>query len=71
MQVLRDVVTARNFCHVKNGAAPPNPLHHPLLRSLKHMLCNPFEDRQIVQLVGVVLVVVAAPIVAIHCAAGP
>ena len=71
MEVLRGVVIARNFCHVKNGAAPPNPPHHTLVRSLKHMLCDPFEDRQIVQLVGVVLVVVAAPIVAIQYAAGP
>ena len=25
MEVLWGVVIARNFCHVKNGAAPPNP----------------------------------------------
>ena len=25
MEVLRGVVIARNFGHVKNGAAPPNP----------------------------------------------
>ena len=71
MEVLRGVVIARNFCHVKNGTAPPNPTHHSLLRSLKHTICDPFEDRQIMELVGVVLVVAAAPIVAIDCAAGP
>ena len=28
MEVLGGVVIARNFGHVKNGAAPPNPPHH-------------------------------------------
>ena len=71
MVVLQGVVIASNWCHVKNGAAPPNPPHHTLLRSLNHTLCDPFEHRQIVQLVGLVLMVVAPPIVAIHCVAGP
>ena len=71
MEVLGGVVIAGNFSRVKNGAAPPNPPHHTLLRSLKRTLCDPFEDRQIMQLVGVVLVVVAAPIVAINSVAGP
>ena len=71
MEVMGSVVIARNFGHVKNGAARPNPPHHTLLRSLKHTMCDPFEDWQIVELVGVVLVVVGTPIVAIHCAAGP
>ena len=65
------VVIAPNFGIVGDGAAPPNPPHHTLLRSLKHTICDPFEDWQIVELVGVVLVVVGTPIVAIHCAAGP
>ena len=72
MEVLRGVVIARKFCHVENGAAPPNPPHHhSLLRSLKQTICDPFEDRPIVELVGIVCVVVAAPIVAVDCAAGP
>ena len=49
----------------------PNPPHHTLLRSLNHTICDPFEDWQIVELVGVVLVGVGTPIVAIHCAAVP
>ena len=40
MEVLRGVFIARNFCHVKNGAAPPNPPGHTLLRSLKHTICH-------------------------------
>ena len=71
MEVLGAVVVARNFGRGKDGAAPPNPYHHTLLRGLKHKLCEPFEDWQIVELVRVVLVVVGIPIVAIHCAAGP
>ena len=71
MQVLCGVVIARNFYHMENGATAPNPRHHTLLRSLKHTICDPFDDRQIVELVEVVLVVVAAPIVAVDCAAGP
>ena len=71
MEVLGCVVIARNFRHVHDGAAPPNPPHHSLLRSLNDTMCHPFEDWQIVELVGVVLVVVGTPIVAIHCAAGP
>ena len=50
---------------------PTPPPHHTLLSSLKHTICDPFEDWQIVELVGVVLVVVGTPIAAIHCAAGP
>ena len=71
MEVLGGLARARNFGHVKDGAAPPNPPHHTLLRSLKHTICDPFEDWQIVELVGVVLVVVGTPIVAIQCAAAP
>ena len=71
MEVRRGVVIARNFGNVKNAAAPPKPPDHTLLRSLKHTMCDPFEDRQIVELVGVVLVVVAARIVAVDCASGP
>ena len=33
---------------VNNGAAPPDPPHHTLLRSLKHMICDPLNYRQIV-----------------------
>ena len=71
MEVLWGMVIARYLCHVKNGAAPPNPPHHTLLRSLKGTICDPFEERQIVELVEVVLVVVAATIVAVGCAADP
>ena len=46
---------------------PPPPPHS----SSQYTLCDPLEDRQIVELVGFVLVVVAAPIVAVGCAAGP
>ena len=55
------VVIAQNFRHVEKGAAPANPPYHTLLRSLKHTICDRFEDWQIVELVGVVLVVVVAP----------
>ena len=71
MEVLCGVVIAQNFCHVKNGAALADPPHHTLLRSLKHIICDPFEDRQMVELVGVVLVVDAASMVAVDGAAGP
>ena len=71
MEVLWGVVIAQNFCDVENGPAPPNPPHHTLLRSLKHTICDPFEHRQIVELLGVVLVVVAAPIAGVICATGP
>ena len=71
MEVLGGVVIGRNFGHVKDGAAPSDTPNHTLLRRLQHMLCDPFEDRQIMELVGVVLVVVGTPIVAIQCAAGP
>ena len=71
MEVLGVVVIARNFGHVKDGAAPPDPPHHTLLRSLKRTICDPFEDWQIVELVGVMVVVVGTPILAIQCAAGP
>ena len=65
MKVLWGVVIAQNFCHIENGAAPPNSCHHTLLRSHKHTMCDPFDDRQMVVLVGAVLVVAAAPIVAV------
>ena len=71
MEVLGGVVIARNFGHVKDGAAPSNPPHHSLLRRLKHTICHPFEDWQIMELVGVVPVVVGTPIVAVQCTAGP
>ena len=54
MEVLGGVVIARNFGHVKDGAAPSNPPHHSLLCRLKHTICHPFEDWQIMELVGVV-----------------
>ena len=71
MEVLGGVVIARNFGHVKDGAAPSATPHHNLLRRLQHTICQPFEDWQIMELVGVVLVLVGTPIVAIQCAAGP
>ena len=71
MEVLGGVAIARNFGHFKDGVAPPNPPHHTLLGSLKHTICDPFEDWQIVELVGVVLVVVGTPMIALRCAAGP
>ena len=71
MEVLWGVAIARHFCHVKNGIAPPNPPHHTLFRSLRHTIYDPFEDPHIMELVAVVLVVVAAPVVAVQCAAGP
>ena len=70
MEVRQGVVIAQNFGNVKNAAAPPNPPNHTLLRNLKHTMCDPFEDRQIVELVGVVLLVVAARIVTVDCASG-
>ena len=45
MEVRQGVVIAQNFGNVKNAAAPPNPPNHTLLRSLKHTMCDPFEDR--------------------------
>ena len=57
MEVLGGVVIVQNFGHVKDGAAPSNPPHHSLLCGLKHTICHPFEDWQIMELVGVVLVV--------------
>ena len=71
MEVLGGVVIGRNFGHVKGGAAPSDTPHHNLLRRLQHTICHPFEDWQIMELVGVVLVVVGTPIVAIQCAVGP
>ena len=53
MEVLGGVVIARNFGHVKDGAAPSDPLHHSLLRGLKHTICHPFEYWQIMELVGI------------------
>ena len=50
MEVLEGVVIARNFGHVKDGAAPSDPPHHSLLRRLKHTICHPFEDWQIMEL---------------------
>ena len=52
MQVLRGVVIARDFGHVQHRAAPPNP-PPPLLRCVEDTICDPFEDRQIVQLMGI------------------
>ena len=59
IEVLRGVLKGGNFRHVKNGAAAPNT-PYDTLHSLKHTIYDPSEDRQIVELVGVVLVVVAA-----------
>ena len=70
MEVLPGVVKEGNFRHAENSAAPSKPPYGALLRSVKHTICDPFEGRQIVVLVGVVFVVVAVPIVAVHCAAG-
>ena len=47
---------------------PPPP--DLLLRCAEDTICDPFEDRQIVYIMGVVLVVVAALIVMINSAAG-
>ena len=71
MEVLRGVVIAPKFwpCREWGNSKQPPLLHSS--RSLKHTICDPFEDRQIVDLVGVVPLVVAAPIVAVDYAAGP
>ena len=71
MEVLGGVVIGRNVGHIKDGAAPSDTPHHSLLRCLRHMICNPFEDWQIMELVGVVLVVVGTPLVAVQCVVGP
>ena len=70
MQVLQGVVIARDFGHVLNGASPLDR-HPPPPSSPCRGPCDPFEDWQIVKLMGVVLVVVAATIVTINSAAGP
>ena len=56
------MVIAQNLGHVKDGAAPSDTPHNSVPCHLQRMICHPFEDSQIVELVGVVLVVVGTPL---------
>ena len=70
-QLLGHVIVQRDLGHIQHRATPTQTTHHPFLGYLQDTIYNPFQERQIMQLVGVMLVPVATPIVAINSPAGP